>query len=50
MKNQRIASKLGNIDEFGADPRRVDYAGADLKDIDYDEKYKSSTPAIQLRA
>ncbi|MCR5247589.1 MAG: hypothetical protein K6E14_07380, partial [Paludibacteraceae bacterium] len=25
--NQRIASKLGNVDGFGADPRRVEQAG-----------------------
>lgn len=47
--NQRIASKLGNIDDFGADPRRVDYTGADLKDIDYDEKYKSEVKELETR-
>ena len=46
---QRIASKLGDIEAFGADPRRVEYAGADLKKIDFGEKYGKQTEALLAR-
>ena len=46
---QRIASKLGDIEAFGADPRRVEYAGADLKEIDFGEKYGKQTEALFAR-
>lgn len=32
---QRIVSKIGDIESFGADPRRLEYAGADIRDIDF---------------
>ncbi len=47
--NQRIASKLGNIDDFGADPRRVDYAGADLKEMDFSKRYKLNNDELSAR-
>ncbi len=40
--DQRIASKIGDFESFGADPRRVARAGADVPGVDvkYGEKYK----------
>jgi RHS repeat-associated protein len=46
---QRIASKLGDIESFGADPRRVEYAGANLKEVDFGAKYKKQTSALLAR-
>ena len=46
---QRIASKLGDIEAFGADPRRVEYAGAGLKEVDFGSKYKQQTSALFAR-
>ena len=46
---QRIASKLGDIEAFGADPRRVEYAGANLKEVDFGAKYKKQTSALLAR-
>ena len=37
--SQRIVSKLGDFDAFGADPRRVEKAGVDIKTIDFGKKY-----------
>ena len=46
---QRIASKLGDIESFGADPRRVEYAGANLKEVDFGTKYEQQTKALLVR-
>ncbi|MEE0912503.1 MAG: hypothetical protein U0L67_08645, partial [Paludibacteraceae bacterium] len=46
---QRIASKLGDIEAFGADPRRVEYAGENLKEVDFGAKYKKQTSAFLAR-
>ena len=32
--SQRIVSKLGDLDSYGQDPRRIAYAGAD---VDYNQ-------------
>ena len=47
--SQRIASQIGDINDFGADPRRVDYAGVDLRDIDYAKKYADNNRALENR-
>jgi RHS repeat-associated protein len=47
--SQRIASKMGDIDAFGADPRRVEYAGADIHEIDFAEKYGKQNGALMAR-
>ena len=36
---ERIASKIGDFESFGADPRRVEKAGESIRDIDYMGKY-----------
>ena len=36
---ERIASKIGDFESFGADPRRVEKAGESIRDIDYKSKY-----------
>ncbi|MBE6330524.1 MAG: hypothetical protein E7072_10525, partial [Bacteroidales bacterium] len=46
---QRIASKVGDIESFGADPRRVEYAGANLKEVDFGSKYEQQTKALLAR-
>ena len=46
---QRIASKVGDIEAFGADPRRVEYAGANLKEVDFGEIYDTQTKALLAR-
>lgn len=46
---QRIASKVGDIEAFGADPRRVEYAGANLKEVDFGSKYEQQTKALLAR-
>ena len=46
---QRIASKLGDIEAFGADPRREEYAGANLKEVDFGSKYEQQTKALLAR-
>ncbi|QII70328.1 type IV secretion protein Rhs [Apibacter sp. B3706] len=47
--SQRIVSKLGDIESFGADPRRIEYAGASLPrvTINWKEKYKTSLETIK---
>ncbi len=47
--SQRIASKMGDIDAFGADPRRVEYAGADIHEIDFAGKYGKQNGALMAR-
>ena len=46
---QRIASKVGDIEAFGADPRREEYAGANLKEVDFGSKYEQQTKALMAR-
>ncbi|MBP5457299.1 MAG: hypothetical protein J6Y37_12435, partial [Paludibacteraceae bacterium] len=46
---QRIASKLGDIEAFGADPRRVEKAGADIRDIDFGKKYAQQNDSLSSR-
>nr|WP_260209370.1 RHS repeat domain-containing protein [Apibacter adventoris] len=47
--SQRIVSKLGDIESFGADPRRIEYAGDDLRGvkINWKEKYEHSLQDIK---
>ncbi|MXO33505.1 type IV secretion protein Rhs [Apibacter sp. B3889] len=42
--NQRIVSKLGDIESFGADPRRIEYAGSSVPGvtINWKSKYQRS--------
>ena len=47
--SQRIASKMGDIDAFGADPRRMEYAGADIREIDFADKYGKQNGALAAR-
>ncbi|MBR2262194.1 MAG: hypothetical protein IJ916_10930, partial [Paludibacteraceae bacterium] len=46
---QRIASKIGDIESFGADPRRVEYAGANIKEIDFGSKYDAQKAVLIAR-
>ena len=47
--SQRIVSKLGDLDSYGSDPRRIPYAGseADAVSIDYKTKYASQQQVIK---
>ena len=47
--SQRIVSKLGNLASYGADPRRIPYAGneADGLTIDYKDKYAKQLQSIK---
>jgi RHS repeat-associated protein len=47
--SQRIVSKLGDLDSYGQDPRRIEYAGANVDgaNVDYKTKYKASQQAIK---
>lgn len=47
--SQRIVSKLGDLDSYGQDPRRIEYAGAGISNIkvDYKDKYTSSQQQIK---
>ncbi|WP_456312906.1 RHS repeat-associated core domain-containing protein [Pseudomonas shirazensis] len=49
MKSQRIVSKLGDFDSYGADPRRVEKAGESFSGVkvDYDTKYKKSLQTVK---
>ena len=49
MKSQRIVSKLGDFDSYGADPRRVEKAGESFSGVkvDYDTKYKKSLETVK---
>ena len=46
--NQRIASKLGNVDGFGADPRRVEMAGGKKYDDKQSETIKARFEALHI--
>ena len=47
--SQRIVSKLGDLASYGADPRRIPYAGneADGLTVDYKKKYDEQLQAIK---
>ena len=47
--SQRIVSKLGNLASYGADPRRIPYAGneADGVTINYKDKYNQQLQSIK---
>jgi len=47
--SQRIVSKLGDLDSYGSDPRRIEYAGANVDgaSVDYNAKYKASQQQIK---
>ena len=47
--SQRIVSKLGDFDSYGADPRRVEKAGESFSGVkvDYDTKYKKSLQTVK---
>jgi RHS repeat-associated protein len=49
--SQRIVSKLGDLDSYGADPRRIEYAGANVDgaNVKYAEKYLSLQQTIKDR-
>ncbi|MBF0575574.1 hypothetical protein IR022_06295 [Dysgonomonas sp. GY617] len=47
--SQRIVSKLGDLDSYGRDPRRIEYAGSNVDGakVDYKAKYKQSQQSIK---
>lgn len=47
--SQRIVSKIGDFDSYGADPRRVEKAGESFSGVkvNYDAKYKKSLEAVK---
>ena len=47
--SQRIVSKLGDLDSYGQDPRRIEYAGANVDgaSVNYKGKYTASQQAIR---
>ncbi|GHV17529.1 hypothetical protein FACS1894169_12870 [Bacteroidia bacterium] len=47
--SQRIVSKLGDLDSYGSDPRRIEYAGSNVDGakIDYKAKYQKSQQVIK---
>ena len=47
--SQRIVSKLGDLDSYGSDPRRIPYAGseADAVTVDYKAKYAAQQQVIK---
>ena len=49
--SQRIVSKLGDLDSYGQDPRRVEYAGSEVDGakVDYKAKYQQSQQTIKDR-
>jgi RHS repeat-associated protein len=49
--SQRIVSKLGDLDSYGADPRRIEYAGANVDgaSIAYANKYSALQQTIKDR-
>jgi RHS repeat-associated protein len=46
---ERVVSKLGDLDSYGADPRRIEYAGEDVDKvvIDYPNKYKDAQQTVK---
>jgi RHS repeat-associated protein len=52
MGSQRIVSKIGDLESFGADPRRVVYAGHGvdgIDEVDFAGKYQTATGNIKER-
>jgi RHS repeat-associated protein len=49
MGSQRIVSKLGDLDSYGQDPRRIAYAGSDVDGagVDFAGKYIQSQQTIK---
>ncbi|MDH6310596.1 RHS repeat-associated protein [Dysgonomonas sp. PFB1-18] len=49
--SQRIVSKLGDLDSYGSDPRRVEYAGSNVDGakVDYKTKYQALQQTIKDR-
>ncbi|GHT17488.1 hypothetical protein FACS189429_1680 [Bacteroidia bacterium] len=49
--SQRIVSKLGDLDSYGADPRRIEYAGANVDgaNVQYANKYSALQQTIKDR-
>ena len=49
INGQRIVSKLGDMDSYGADPRRMEYAGTNVDNvqIDYPSKYKDAQDQVK---
>ncbi|MCL1937804.1 MAG: type IV secretion protein Rhs, partial [Candidatus Azobacteroides sp.] len=49
--SQRIVSKLGDLDSYGQDPRRIAYAGSDVDgaSVDFTGKYAQSQQTIKDR-
>ncbi|GHV15304.1 hypothetical protein FACS1894169_06270 [Bacteroidia bacterium] len=47
--SQRIVSKLGDLDSYGSDPRRIEYAGSNVDGakVDYADKYKALQQTIK---
>jgi len=47
--SQRVVSKLGDMDSYGADPRRIEYAGTNVDNvvIDYVNKYKNAQEQVK---
>jgi RHS repeat-associated protein len=46
---ERVVSKLGDLDSYGADPRRIEYAGEDVDkvSVDYVLKYKDAQQTVK---
>jgi RHS repeat-associated protein len=51
MGSQRIVSKLGDLDSYGQDPRRIAYAGSDVDgaSVDFANKYTQSQQTVKDR-
>jgi RHS repeat-associated protein len=49
MGSQRIVSKLGDLDSYGQDPRRIAYAGSDVDgaSVDFAGKYTQSQQTVK---
>ena len=47
--SQRIVSKLGDFDSYGADPRRIEKAGESFSvvKVDYEAKYKKTLTVVK---
>jgi RHS repeat-associated protein len=47
--SQRIVSKLGDLDSYGQDPRRIAYAGSEVDgaSVDYVSKYKETQNTLK---
>ena len=47
--NERVVSKLGDLESYGSDPRRIEYAGHDVEgvEINYKDKYEAARKSIK---